>query len=276
MTYSFEQHDQQINELHYHPVMEIGVCHAGSGIFVVEDKCFAFRQDDIFIINSSEYHLAQSHRGTSSQWTFLHFDVPAFIGELPLQRILDLNGPQFRNQFSSSEQLHLRHTIDVIIDELHDQATDWQALVRSSLQQLLILLSRLPLESGSHTQHNMQPIAPAISLMSNSYADDLSNEQLAAACYMSEVHFRRQFKRCTGQTPHHYLNKIRIHMACSLLAQSDLSVLQIAIECGYSTLSTFNRQFKQQTGVTPREQRNKSVYECALTSSGPERKVSIP
>ena len=101
-------------------------------------------------------------------------------------------------------------------------------------------------------------IAPAIGLMSTAYSEDIHNQQLADACNMSEAHFRRQFKHCTGHSPHQYLNSIRIHMACGLLKQDDYSILQIALECGFPTLSTFNRQFIHQMKMTPREHRQRN------------------
>ncbi len=254
MAYDFVQKDEKINALHQHNVMEVGLCHRGSGIFIIEDKCFDFKQGDIVVINSSEFHLAQSHRNTTSDWTFIHFHTEHFLGDVPLQAIEDLSGPDFHNRFHSGDYPRLRHAVDIIIAELKEKQKNWQTLVHASLQQLLVLLSRLP-SGDQSTPHNldMTSIAPAIGLISTKYAEQINNQDLADVCEMSEIHFRRQFKHSTGQTPHQYLNNFRIRMACGLLEQEELSIIEVALECGFPTLSTFNRQFKQQMGKSPRD-----------------------
>ena len=257
LAYDYVQRDEKILKLHHHAVFEVGLCHHGSGIFVIEDKCFDFKAGDLVLINSSEYHLAQSHRGTQSDWTFLHFDENKLIdgrNELNLSR---LSGPDFCNRINSQQAPAIRHTFDIICKELKQQADHWQELVKSSIQQLIILLTRLPqTNSGITPKHSdIAVIAPAIELISSQYTEDISNTDLAQACHMSEVHFRRRFKKATGSTPHQYLNAFRIQLASGLLQQSDKSILHIALECGFPTLSTFNRQFKQQMNCSPREHR---------------------
>ena len=261
MAYDFIQKDKTINELHRHDVMEIGICHAGSGIFVIEDKCFDFQRGDIVVINNSEYHLAQSHRGTTSSWTFLHFQTDAFHKSIPLAEILNLSGPTFCNRILAKDNAAIRHCVTVIINDLAEQPKHWQSCVQASIQQLLALICRLPNKNTkkASTVKDLSCIVPAIALMSTNYHEPISNAELAATCHLSEAHFRRQFKTLTGQTPHHYLNQMRIQMAIGLLQNSDKSILSIALECGFSTLSTFNRQFKEQMACSPRDYRKQNV-----------------
>ena len=261
MAYDFTQEDKTINELHRHEVMEIGLCHEGSGIFVIEDKCFDFQAGDIVVINSSEYHLAQSHRGTNSAWTFLHFKTDAFNEPIALDEIMSLSGPSFCNRILAKENSAIRHCVEVIIKDLADKPKHWQACVRASIQQLLALICRLDNKNTAqtHSLKDLSCVVPAIALMSTHYHECISNADLADACHLSEAHFRRQFKSLTGQTPHHYLNQMRIQIALGLLQNSDKSILSISIECGFSTLSTFNRQFKEQMACSPRDYRKVNV-----------------
>jgi len=53
------------------------------------------------------------------------------------------------------------------------------------------------------------------------------------------------------------LNQLRIGRACRLLAESELSVTEIALACGFANLSNFNRQFARLKQTTPREYRRR-------------------
>jgi len=74
------------------------------------------------------------------------------------------------------------------------------------------------------------------------------------AC-MSPFHFLREFKRVVGMTPHQFVISIRMRRAADHLRRQGGSVLQAAVEAGFSDLSEFNRRFRRVLGETPGEYR---------------------
>jgi len=80
---------------------------------------------------------------------------------------------------------------------------------------------------------------------------DLS--KLAGAAGLSVHHFARQFKQSNGVTPHHYLTQKRVERAQEMLAQTDLSLSEIAYAAGFSDQSHLARHFRHMLGTTPRE-----------------------
>ena len=70
---------------------------------------------------------------------------------------------------------------------------------------------------------------------------------------MSEAYFSRFFKRISGMTFSMYLNHIRVNRAIDLINNTDLSMTEIAMTCGFETIRNFNRVFRQITGYAPRE-----------------------
>src|SRR4051812_45158206 len=70
----FEQRDLPIRHLHFHGCLELGLCHAGHGIFVVGSKILPFAAGDVSFIASPEVHLARSSPGTTSNWTWIYLD----------------------------------------------------------------------------------------------------------------------------------------------------------------------------------------------------------
>lgn len=80
---------------------------------------------------------------------------------------------------------------------------------------------------------------------------DISVESLAAVAGLSSFHFLRQFRRSMGQTPHRYVVQQRLARARELLLQTDLSVLEIAWQCGFDDPSHFARRFREQYRLAP-------------------------
>jgi len=87
------------------------------------------------------------------------------------------------------------------------------------------------------------------------YALELSLAELAAVAGMSTFHFAREFKRTTGTTPHQYLLKLRIDRAKELLSGSQMPLVDVGSQSGFSHQSHFTRLFRKLTGTTPQSYR---------------------
>lgn len=75
---------------------------------------------------------------------------------------------------------------------------------------------------------------------------------------LSQYHFIREFKKSVGVTPHRYIMKQRVAKAKKLLNQQPkLSIVNIALDCGFCNQSHLGKVFKQHTGVTPSRYRQK-------------------
>lgn len=93
------------------------------------------------------------------------------------------------------------------------------------------------------------------------YTEDLSLDDVAAFSGFSKYHFTRLFKQYTDSTFYEYLCYKRIKSAEELLVHPDLSITEIALQSGFSSISTFNRIFKHYKNTTPSEYR--SLYNCS-------------
>jgi AraC-like DNA-binding protein len=99
-------------------------------------------------------------------------------------------------------------------------------------------------------------LSPAIKYLEENYAScELNNSALAELCHISEVYFRKIFAQQMGITPKQYILDIRIGRAKQLLGSLNISVSQIAEQCGFSSVYHFCRAFRKMTGFTPTEYR---------------------
>ena len=95
--------------------------------------------------------------------------------------------------------------------------------------------------------------------MNTHFAEDLNLEQVAGMAGFSKYHFSRLFKQYTGITFYRYLNERRINHAKSLLIDPNITVLDAAIQSGFSSHTAFLRMFRNLTGCTPT--RFRQMYE---------------
>lgn len=92
-------------------------------------------------------------------------------------------------------------------------------------------------------------------MISEKYAQDITVDDAANLCAMSQTYFMKFFKKMTGMTFVEYLTSVRMEQAQRLLKTSSDSVSQIAEECGFHNFSYFIRSFKKHFGVTPNQAR---------------------
>jgi AraC-like DNA-binding protein len=84
------------------------------------------------------------------------------------------------------------------------------------------------------------------------YADPaLDVAALARRAHASPAHFSRCFKETFGETPHQYLQTRRIERAQELLRVSDLSVAEVCLAVGYTSVGSFSTTFKRTVGESP-------------------------
>ena len=88
-------------------------------------------------------------------------------------------------------------------------------------------------------------------LMDREYASPLDVAALARVALMSTAHFSRQFRQAYGETPYSYLMTRRIERAKALLRLGELSVTEVCMAVGCTSLGSFSARFTELTGETP-------------------------
>jgi AraC family transcriptional regulator len=82
---------------------------------------------------------------------------------------------------------------------------------------------------------------------------NLELEDLARQVGMSQFYFSRLFKQSLGIAPHQYVIQQRVEQAKQLIQKGQLSLVEVALECGFANQAHLNRHFKRLVGVTPKE-----------------------
>ena len=129
-----------------------------------------------------------------------------------------------------------------------------------SFQELSILASNL-IESitqavaSSAYSGNSQIIKLAIQNINENFKNKISLKTVADHLHTNPSYLSTLFKQEMGMTFTDYLNQIRINRSCELLADTNLSLIDISIQCGFDGQSYFTKVFRKIKGSTPKDYR---------------------
>lgn len=112
------------------------------------------------------------------------------------------------------------------------------------------------LASPTGNEKTLEKMKIILKYVENHYAEKITVKDAAEALGFSESHFMRYFKDAMGTPFIEYLKDYRLTMASRLLTASDSSILNIAAETGFDSLSYFNRAFKAKYHMTPNQFRH--------------------
>ncbi len=121
--------------------------------------------------------------------------------------------------------------------------------------------SQPPRPRSGLAPHRLQRVLACIEAR---LAEPIQVRELADEIHMSPFHFARMFKLSTGHAPHAYITRQRMDRARSLLATTQLPLLEVAARVGYQTQAHFTGVFHRYVGTTPR------VYRLQQRGSAPD------
>lgn len=145
-----------------------------------------------------------------------------------------------------SERLVALHTLDLLMlfaeNRISTEASQW----KHSAQNYMV-------NTGMH-----QKVHEIAVWLQHHCTEEISLEQLSEQFYISKSYLTRIFKSVTGFTIIEYINFQRVRKAQSLLLQSQLSVTDIAEQCGFGNVTYFERVFRQLAACSPMQYRKQN------------------
>jgi AraC-like DNA-binding protein len=113
-------------------------------------------------------------------------------------------------------------------------------------------------------------------LMDREYATTLDVAAVAREALMSPAHFTRSFRAAYGVSSHAYLMSRRIERAKALLRRGDLSVTEVCLAVGCTSLGSFSRRFTSVVGETPSGYRARRHEQLRHASACVAREATRP
>ena len=157
---------------------------------------------------------------------------------------------QFINQNQLTEALSSRTALYKLT------AADEHASCLEAAQYLSDLSREIfQLLEGNETALSGRLLSRVTEYIDSHLGDDLSLTTLAQIGGFNASYLSRLFKQVTGQSPSEYILQKRMHLAKSLLAETNIKIQDIAAQTGYLSAHSFTRTFRNETGISPTDWR---------------------
>lgn len=250
--FSFSAHnDLRIIPFHWHRSAEMLYVKRGKLNIWMNKKKYELKQNDFIYINSKEVHSTQSPE-----------DNEVIVLQIP---------GDFLETFSNRKSLHIHcNTIELSENKVFDNIREllyqmylyserkddaYYLKVYSLLFELgYILVKNYKISEESidiNTQKYLDRLSEICKYIKLNYTETLSLNSVADKFGYTPQYLARMFQKYTGSTFLTYLNTIRLNAAFKQLMNTDLSVLTIAEESGFSNVKSFHKLFKESYGMTP-------------------------
>ncbi|WP_281278181.1 AraC family transcriptional regulator [Paenibacillus anaericanus] len=251
---------------HWHNDLEfIYVCE-GTIRIGINSESRILGKGDIAICSSGDIHYYDSKDNESS--ILIVIFNPQLIG-VPggWPKNIRLTSPFFSNSESESREhqgMFVEKMTDLMLNllrESEDQSEHYEMFITGMVFELCGTILRYAnsepadLKKDKRRMITMKIMQEVLEYLEMNYSRAITLEDVARQANMSIFHFSRFFKSITGMSFISYLNNIRINKAEEMILNTNRSMIDIALDCGFTNVRTFNRVFRQLRQCTPSDLR---------------------
>lgn len=251
-VFSFSAHnDLRIIPFHWHNSAEILFVKRGKLIIWMKEKKYELKANDLIFINSKEVHSTQSPE-----------DNEVIVLQIPGDLL---------NTFSNNESLNIHcNSIEVaeskelskvreIIYRLYVYSERKEEVYYLKVYSLIfelgyILVKYYRVKSRQvdiNSNKHLDQLTEICSFIEEKYKENLTLNELASYFGYTPQYLSKLFHKYTGTTYLKYLNSVRLSHAFKQIENTDYSILDIAVNNGFTNVKSFNKVFKDSYGMTP-------------------------
>lgn len=250
---------------HLHDEYEIYYLLEGKRLYFIGQNTYLISKGNMVFINKNVIHKTGLASGPYHDRILIEFagepfgSFYSFFGDLSLESFFEKY--QGVMEFDERERSYVENMLLGIQSEIHHKKPGYRLSVMNRLASLLIFAQRhaeegkksrsLELKNPKHKK-----VDEVAKYIAGNCTEPLSLESVADAFFVNKCYLSRIFKEITGFTINEYINVHRIQKAQELLSSTDLSVTEIASECGYESLTYFEKVFKTYREITPLKYRS--------------------
>lgn len=259
-----EQHPQYVMVLHRHPQIEIVRVKRGTLRLFDDTVEYRLGPEDVVLLGPGALHRAEPEH---CEYECLVFDPGMLCRKkgdaldrylMPLVSVeAELHG------IITKKNGRLYATIMALFEAMAAGEDYYVLSVYAGLMELITLLYRegriWPARSVNDiTKGHCRTMSDVTDWIAEHYAERITLATLAEVAHMNEKYFCRVFRCFTGQSPMHYLNGLRVEVACHVMIAERLSVTEAAVAVGFDDMSYFSRVFRKYKGISPGTYRKNS------------------
>ena len=235
---------------HTHKHLELFYIVGGKGQFLIQDQLYPVNVNNLVVISPNVTHTEVSLNTQPLEYIVLGIEGIE----------LDANNGS-NGQFSildHIESMEISGCMRNILREMELKNTGYEDVCQAYMEILVIRLMRsitLAVPTEPQPLSANRRCAAVRRYIDLHFKEPLTLEHLAEEEHMNKYYLSHAFKREYGISPINYMIARRIEESTYLLAETDLSMSQIAQLMGFSSLSYFSQAFRRSLGISPKEYR---------------------
>jgi AraC-like DNA-binding protein len=248
---------------HFHPEYELVLNIKSNGTRIIGDSVELFDQYDMIFIGGNIPHCWNYYRQDNTlpekHGIIVNFKLSSLGDALLSQHELHC----LKGLFSESERGIVFSVEDAKKTEVHLK----QMINNKGIDKMISFLNIMKIlcysekrgylcsenYSAAFDERGNKKMTDVYNYIRENYFKPISLERIAKVAKMSPFSFSRYFKKNYGAGFIEYLNRVRTNKACYLLRETEYHIHDIAVECGFSSISNFNKQFRKAEGISPTE-----------------------
>ena len=242
MLYERENH---VFPVHMHRCYEFVLMISGEMNIRIEKQDYLLKEGDLVLIKPNRLHSYDSPRGSDGKCiicVFSHDLIAAISDSLAKYK---LPSP-------------LIHHVSSFYREMFEGMSESKdiATIKGFLYTISgLFYQNIDLSIEDDVAKDTVLLRDIFVYLENNISEVCTLKEMARELGYHPAYISRYFTKTVGIPFYAYVQSIKMDRACYLLMNTKDSILSIAIQCGFSTLSSFNRTFRIAKGMTPREYR---------------------
>ena len=267
----YGEHDNFLEEHIHLDFDELVIVLRGHADHIVSSESYPIRKGDVFVIAANTahgYRNAKDFRICNIMFRRNHIFNPADdLCTMEGYHALFVIEPSLSQKHTFTSRLSLQdqtfaavsRSIDRMITEYSQKKQGYQTFLKSSFLSLSLTFARIYQESSMTNTDHLAPLIAPIAYLEQHYQEAITAEQLAEQSGLSVRHFNRLFQNTYHTSPGRYLLQYRIQKSENLLHYTNMSIAEIAYQCGFNDSNYFSRQFRKIHNISPRQYRKHST-----------------
>ena len=218
----------------------------------MEEGGISYIDDTSHLISENVVICAKPGQIRHTKLPFRCYYIHLIVNEGPLYEVLSA----LPNYIEIEHADELRKLFLSLIQYYRTGSPEDNILLQSLILRLIYTLKKIApngtiLQKPKH--NNRIVIEQTLNYINEHLAEELTLESLSERAKFSPIYFHKLFKASTGKNLHEYVEEQRLRKAIDLLLSTEMTLAQIAYECGFSSQSYFSYAFKKKMKMTPRE-----------------------
>lgn len=246
--------------LHWHTSLEIIIPTENIYTAYCNNVKYILQEGDILMISSGVLH--QLEAPPSGRRYIIQADLSPLNSMHEFESLTAILSPVVYISPSNSPRIHerLHHILYNVIAEYDSGALYRETVIYSKLIAIFALIGRNQTADKNISEDNSSKLfkyskifLSVCNYINSHFHENITLDQAADLAGFSKYHFSRVFKQYADISFYQYVNKKRIMHASILLMKPDISITEVSLQSGFTSISAFIRMFKIHKGCTPSE-----------------------